>query len=214
LLRLGLPAAMAIAFEVGVFHTSTAIAATLNPVSLAAHTIALNTASVAYMVPLGIGSAAAVSVGRYLGAGDRRGAYRAGWMAIALGIVFESFSAVCLLIFRRQIARLYTQDEQVISLAMTLLEIAAVFQLFDGLQTVAIGALRGLGNTRTPMIWNLIGYWVIGLPIGYWLCFVLRWGAVGLWDGLCFALILISLGLSFAWYREAGSNESYLTATH
>jgi multidrug resistance protein, MATE family len=71
-----------------------------------------------------------------------------------------------------------------------------------------------LGNTRTPMIWNLIGYWVIGLPIGYWLCFVLRWGAVGLWDGLCFALILISLGLSFAWYREAGSNESYLTATH
>ena len=184
LLGLGLPAAMAIAFEVGVFHTSTAIAATLNPVSLAAHTIALNAASVSYMVPLGIGSAAAVSVGRSLGAGDRRSASRAGWMAIGLGVVFELFAAVCLLTFRRQIARLYTQDAQVISLAMTLLEIAAVFQLFDGIQTVAIGALRGLGNTRTPMVWNLLGYWVIGLPIGCWLCFVLRWGAVGLWDGL------------------------------
>jgi len=82
---------------------------------------------------------------------------------------------------------------------VTLLSIAALFQLFDGLQTIATGALRGLGNTRTPMVWNLLGYWVIGLPLGCWLCFRLRWGAVGLWDGLCLALILIGLGLTAAW---------------
>jgi MATE family multidrug resistance protein len=211
LLGLGLPAALTIGFEVGVFNTATALAGTLDPVSLAAHTIALNAAAVTYMVPLGISSAAAVSVGRAIGAGNRPEAARAGWTALGLGVVFEIFSALLFLVFPRQIAGLYTHDAKVVSFAVTLLSIAAVFQLFDGLQTVATGALRGLGNTRTPMVWNLLGYWAVGLPLGCWLCFSLRWGAVGLWDGLCLALILIGLGLTIVWRNES---RSYLTGKH
>jgi|SRR5579862_28053 len=199
LLRLGLPAAATIGLEVGVFNTVTALAGTLDPVSLAAHTIALNAAAVAYMVPLGIASAAAVSVGRAIGSRDRRAAARAGWTALGIGTAFEVFSAITLLLLPRQIASLYTHDPQVISFAVTLLAIAAIFQLFDGLQTVATGALRGLGNTRTPMVWNLLGYWAIGLPVGCWLCFGLKWGATGLWYGLCLALILIGTGLTVVW---------------
>jgi MATE family multidrug resistance protein len=200
--HLGLPAALTIGFEVGVFNAATALVGTLDPVSLAAHTIALNAASVTYMVPLGIASAAAVSVGHHLGAGDRHGAARAGWTALGLGVVFEVFSALSFLVFPRQIARLYTHDPRVVAFAVTLLSIAALFQLFDGLQAIATGALRGFGNTRTPMVWNLLGYWAVGLPLGCWLCFHLHWGAVGIWDGLCLALILIGLGLTAVWWRE------------
>jgi MATE family multidrug resistance protein len=213
LLRLGFPAALSIGFEVGVFNAATALAGTLDPVSLAAHTIALNAASLTYMVPLGIASAAAVSVGHALGAGSRTNAARAGWTAIWLGIVYEVLSALCFLIFPHQIARLYTGDTRVVSLSVTLLGIAAVFQLFDGIQTVATGALRGMGNTRTAMVWNLLGYWIIGLPAGYWLCFGLGWGAVGLWYGLCSALVLVALGLWLAWHRETVPDRYFLTTT-
>jgi MATE family multidrug resistance protein len=201
LLRLGLPAALAIGFEIGVFNLSTALAGTLNPVSLAAHTIALNADAVAYMVPLGISSAAAVSVGRAIGAGGPRRAARAGWLAVGLGGGFEVFPALVFVLFGRQIAGLYTHDPAVVGLAVVLFRVAAVFQIFDGVQIIETGALRGKGNTRTPMIWNLVGYWCIGLPIGYFLCFVIGWGVVGIWDGLCLALILIGLGLSFVWWR-------------
>ena len=199
LLRLGFPAALTIAFEVGVFHTATALVGKLDPVSLAAHTIAMNASAVTYMVPLGIGSAAAVSVGRALGAKNRGQAIRAGWVALGISVVYEIGSALAFVFLPRQIARVYTTDRRIISFAVNLFRVAAVFQIFDGLQTVASGALRGLGNTRTPMVWNLVCYWVIGLPIGYWLCFIKGWGAVGLWDGLCLALILIGAGLVRVW---------------
>ena len=90
-----------------------------------------------------------------------------------------------------------------ISFVSVLFVIAAIFQLFDGLQTVATGALRGLGNTRTPMVWNLVGYWVITLPLGYWWCFRSGLGAVGLWYGLCLGLFLIGMGLTWVWARES-----------
>jgi multidrug resistance protein, MATE family len=206
LLRLGLPAALAIGFEIGVFNLSTALAGTLNPVSLAAHTIALNADAVAYMVPLGISSAAAVSVGRAIGAGDPHRAARAGWLAIALAAGFEVFPAIGFVLFGRQLAGLYTHDPAVVGLAVVLFRVAAVFQIFDGVQIVETGALRGKGNTRTPMVWNLVGYWFIGLPFGYWLCFVKGWGVVGIWDGLCLSLILIGLGLSVVWWRASKNN--------
>ncbi len=205
LLRIGFPAALTIGFEVGVFNAVTALAGTLDPVSLAAHTIALNAASVTYMVPLGIGSAAAVSVGKALGEGDRQGAARAGWTALALGAAFEICAALSFVAIPRQIARAYTIDPRVISFSVTLLAIAAVFQLFDGMQTIATGALRGAGNTVAPMLWNLVSYWVIGLPLGAWLCFRWKWGAVGLWDGLCLSLILIGVGLVAVWRRESAA---------
>jgi MATE family multidrug resistance protein len=199
--RLGLPAALTIGFEVGVFNTVTALIATLDPVSLAAHTIALNAASVTYMVPLGISAAAAVSVGKALGAGDRRAAVRAGWIAIGLAAVFEVGSALAFVFLPRQISRIYTHDAGVIEVAVLLFAIAAIFQLFDGLQTVVTGALRGAGNTSTAMKWNLVGYWGMGLPLGCWLGFGLRWGAVGFWDGLCAALVLIGMVLTWKWHN-------------
>jgi MATE family multidrug resistance protein len=200
LFRLGLPAALTIGFEVGVFNTVTALIATLDPVSLAAHTIALNAASVTYMVPLGIASAAAVSVGRALGAKDRPAAARAGWIALGHAAAYEIGAALLFFGLPKAIARIYTHDERVVSFSVALFAIAALFQLFDGLQTVATGALRGAGNTRTAMQWNLIGYWAIGLPLGCLLGFELHWGAVGFWDGLCLALILIAAGLVAKWY--------------
>jgi MATE family multidrug resistance protein len=202
LLKLGLPAALTIGFEVGVFNAATAIIGILDPVSLAAHTIALNAAALTYMVPLGIGSAAAVSVGHALGAKNRSHAARAGWTAIGIGVAYEICSALVLVLFPGPIARIYTHDPAVISLTIKLFAVAAVFQIFDGLQTVATGALRGAGNTRTAMVWNLIGYWAIGLPVGCWVCFVNGWGAVGIWDGLCLALIVVGVGLVGVWRRQ------------
>ena len=203
LLRLGFPAALTTGFEVGIFNATTAVVAKLGPVSLAAHTIALNAASVTFMVPLGISSAAAVSVGRAMGAKDLRGASRAGWTAIGLGLAFEVCSALTFLLFARAIARAYTRDAAVISLSINLLWIAAAFQLFDGAQTVTTGALRGLGDTRTPMVWNFVCYWVIGLPLGYWLAFALGWGAAGFWWELCLALMAIGIGLITAWAKQS-----------
>lgn len=199
LLKLGIPAATTTVLEVGVFNAVTALAGTLDAVSLAAHTIALNMASVSFMVPLGIASAAAVSVGRARGAGDPRMATLAGWIAMAIGGTYEIGAALTFVLFPRQIARLYTADQRVIGCAVLLLAVAAVFQLFDGLQTVATGALRGLADTHTAMLFNLVCYWVIGLPLGCWLCYRLGWGIVGLWDGLCLSLILIAVGLVAAW---------------
>lgn len=203
LFRLGLPAALTIGFEVGVFNVATALAGSLDPASVAAHTIALNAASVTYMVPLGIGAAAAVSVGRAVGAGDTRAAARAGWTAIALASLFEVFSACAFVFLPRQIAAVYTTDPAVIRLSITLLGIAAIFQLFDGLQTVAAGALRGAGSTTVALVWNLVGYWVFALPLGYWLCFGRKLGAAGLWYGLCLGLVIIGIGLLYEWWRES-----------
>ena len=203
LFRIGFPAALTIGFEVGVFNAVTVLCGSLGAVSLAAHTIALNAAGVTYMVPLGIGSAAAVSVGRAIGAGDRSEAARAGWTAFGIVTAFEVVSALGFVLLPRVITSAYTHDQAVINATVTLMYIAAVFQIFDGLQTVASGALRGMGNTVVPMLWNLISYWAIGLPIGAWLCFRRGWGVAGLWDGLCLGLMLIGSGLLVVWYRAS-----------
>jgi multidrug resistance protein, MATE family len=199
LLRLGLPAASQLLFEIGGFTAATYMIGELGPVPLAGHQIALNVASFTYMVPLGIGSAAAVRVGQAVGARDVHGAARAGWTALLYAVCFMACAGLCLFLFGYQIARIYTPQVEVIRAGATLLIVAAVFQLFDGLQVVATGALRGAGNTRTPMLANLLAYWVIGLPLGALLCFKLRWGAVGMWIGLCLALVLIGSVLAVVW---------------
>jgi MATE family multidrug resistance protein len=153
------------------------------------------------MVPLGIGSAAAVSVGREIGFGDREAAKRVGWTALALSAGFEILAALAFVFLPKEIAAAYTADPAVVSLAVTLLGIAAFFQLFDGLQTVASGALRGAGDTKTPMVWNLASYYLITLPVSYWICFQLGWGVTGLWIGLCVGLILIAGGLVYRWSK-------------
>ena len=201
LIILGLPAAMQITLEISVFALVTALIGRLGAVPLASHQIALNTVAFTYMVPLGISSAAAVRVGQAIGRRNPLAAADAGDTAIFVGAAFMACCSIALLVFPRAIARMYTPDETVIRSTITLLAAGAAFQLFDGLQTVATGALRGAGDTRTPMFCHFTAYWVIGLPLGAWLGFRRGWGAFGLWAGLSLALILIGIVLLLAWQR-------------
>jgi MATE family multidrug resistance protein len=203
LVRLGVPAAGQIVLEVGAWNLATLSAGWLTPAALATHQIALNYASLTYMVPLGISAAAAVSVGHAVGAGDGARARRAGWFALGLGTSFMLLAAVVFLVAPGPLIALYTRDPQVMAVGPSLLGLAAAFQIFDGIQTVSTGALRGLGETRVPMLANLVGYWVLGLPLGLTLCFILHWGIYGLWIGLLLALFIIATTLLARWQRDS-----------
>jgi MATE family multidrug resistance protein len=207
LLRLGMPAAGQIGLETGVFAVVTVLIGKLGAIPLAGHQIALQTVSMTYMMPLGISSAAAVRVGHAIGRGDHEGMARAGWTALGLGAAVMSCAAMALLIFSYWIARLFTPEADVIAAGMVLLRIAAFFQLFDGLQVVATGALRGAGDTRTPMFCHFTGYWVIGLPLGSLLCFRYGMGAPGLWIGLSVGLVIIGVVLVEVWRRKGQQSE-------
>ena len=199
LLALGLPAASQLIAEVGVFALATALAGTLDPISSASHQIALNLAGLAFMIPLGLGSAAAVRVGHAVGAGERARAAAAGWTAIVLGTAFMVTSGLAFVTLPRQLIGLFTTHVDVLRVGSSLLVLAAVFQLFDGIQGVITGTLRGIGDTRTPMIVNLAAHWLLGLPVGYTLCFVLGWGVYGLWVGLSLGLIVVGVILLRVW---------------
>jgi len=203
LCRLGLPAAAQIILEVGAWNAATLSAGWLNPIALATHQIAINYASVTYMIPLGISAATAVAVGHAVGAGDKPRARRAGWLALGLGTAFMVFAGLVFLVAPRPLIELFTHDPRVLAVGPSLLWIAAAFQIFDGVQTICTGALRGLGETRAPMVANLVGYWVMGLPLGLILCFVLKWGIYGMWIGLTLALIVISTILLRRWYLDS-----------
>ena len=202
LFRLGLPAAGQAVLEVGVFAAATALAGRVSASALAAHQIALNMAAFTFMVPFGVSSAAAVRVGQAVGRRDAPGASAAGWTAILIGVGFMSLGAVAFLTIPRLLVRAFTSDIAVIDMGARLLFVAAVFQLFDGLQAVTTGALRGLGDTRTPMLWNLAGHWCIGLPLGYSLCFVAGIGVVGLWWGLSAGLMVCGVALLSVWAKR------------
>ncbi len=212
LLALGLPAATQILIEIGAFSAVGAMAGRIGALALAAHQIALNCASFTFMVPLGISSAAAVRVGNCMGRGDLRSARHAGWTSIALGAGFMSCAALVFLAAPHAVARIFTPNEAVVSAGATLLLIAAAFQLFDGVQTVTTGALRGVGDTRTPMIANFVAYWILGLPLGYVLGFKFHWGAPGLWIGLCLGLMVVATTLVAAWYRRTNPRTRPLSA--
>ena len=203
LLQLGFPAATQILLEIAAFGAAAVLAGRLRPVALAAHQIALNCAALSFMVPLGISSAAAVAVGQAIGRRQEQLARRNGFIAVGLACSFMLCSATLFLILPGQILRIYTTDSQVLTIGVGLLAIAAVFQLFDGVQTVLTGALRGLGHTREAMFVNLGGYWFFGLPIGYTLCFRYKLGVYGLWWGLTFALVAIALILLYFWQRQS-----------
>ena len=211
LLWLGLPAASQMGAEVGVFALATALSGTLDPISSASHQIALNLAGVAFMVPLGLGSAGAVRVGHAVGARDPVRASAAGWTAILLAAAFMLIAASTFVLVPRQLIGWFTTDERVLSVGTSLLLLAAIFQLFDGIQGVITGTLRGIGDTRTPMVVNLVAHWAIGLPTSYLLCFVIGWGVYGLWVGLSLGLIVTGMILFWVWtvkirqYREGAA---------
>jgi MATE family multidrug resistance protein len=205
LIALGFPAASQVTLEVGVFAAATALAGRLAPVALAAHQIAINIAAFTFMVPLGVSSAGAVRVGHAVGRGDPDAVARAGWTAILFGTIFMSAAAAAFILIPGVLIGAFTSDARVLQAGISLLFVAAAFQLFDGLQGVSTGVLRGLGDTRTPMLWNLAGHWFIGLPLGYALCFVLGFGVVGLWWGLSTGLMICGVALLLVWSRRVRS---------
>jgi MATE family multidrug resistance protein len=203
LLQLGWPAASQMLFEVGAFSVATLLAGRLSPDILAAHQIVLNSASLTYMVPLGVSAAAAITVGHAVGAGDRARARRGGSMAIVIGAIFMAMAATAFLTIPRVLIHVYTHDLQTVAVGVRLLAVAAIFQIFDGIQGISTGALRGLGETRGPMLINMVAYGVIGLPIGYVLCFKTPLGIYGLWSGLTLALIFAAALVLALWLKES-----------
>lgn len=201
MLRLGGPAAGQILLEVGVFAAATTLAARLRPEALAAHHIALQVAGTTFMVPLGLSSAGAVAVGHALGAGNAARAKRAGWITMGIAAAVMAAASVVLFLAPVQIVRLFTYNTDVLSIAVPLLFVAAIFQIFDGIQVSATGILRGAGDTRTPMLANLVAHWALGLPAGYYICFSLGLGVAGLWMGLSAGLMIVAVILLIFWSR-------------
>jgi MATE family multidrug resistance protein len=203
LVALGLPAAIHVTLEVGVFAVATALAGMLEPVDLAAHHVVLDISSVTFMIPMGLATAGAVRVGQALGRGEPTAAGHAGWTAMVLGTGFMACMGLLFATMPGTLVSAFTTDPAVIATAGSLMFVAAAFQLFDGLQGVSTGAMRGAGDTHTPMVCNLVSHWFIGLPIGYALCFGAGLGVFGLWSGLALGLATAGTYLLTAWTRKA-----------
>lgn len=192
MLRLGLPIGIQTALEFTAFGAVGLMMGRLGTIPVAAHQVAINLASLTFMVPLGVGQTAAVLVGHAVGAADALGARRAARAAVVYGVGFMAFTSLVFLAIPFQLARLYTNDTATIILAATLLPVAGVFQLFDGAQAVTAGILRGAGDTRAPMLINLAGFWLCGIPLSLALGFRTSMGPVGLWWGLAVALAVVA----------------------
>ncbi len=183
MLKLGLPIGLMQTLEFSAFSAIGLLMGMLGTVQMAAHQIAINLASLTFMVPLGVGAAAAVRVGHAAGAGDTEGARESARAALVCGAGFMLVMGIVLLVIPRLIAGWYTTDAPVIALAAALIPIAGVFQVFDGIQAVSAGILRGLGDTRAPFLINLGGFWLAGMPVSIFLGFRTPLGAAGLWWG-------------------------------
>lgn len=192
-LALGVPIGIQYELELGIFSLVGLMMGRLGAIPMAANQVALNLASITFMVPLGVSIAASVLVGRAIGRGDMREARRAAAASLVCGIGFMALSAVVMLAAPGLLARVYTTDPAVAALAGTLIPIAGVFQVFDGTQVVSIGVLRGTGDTRTPMLVNILGYWIVALPLSAWLGLYTPAGPVGMWWGLVAGLVIVAL---------------------
>ncbi len=207
--RLGLPMAATLSFEVTMFNAAVFLMGLIGAASLAAHSIAIQLASLTFMVPLGIGQAATVRVGRALGRRDREAMRRAGWTALGLATVFMAAMSVTMVAVPRLLISAFLDTEDpgnavVVGHATSFLMLAALFQIADGAQTVGAGMLRGLHDARMPMLFALIGYWAIGLPLGASLAFIAGLGGVGIWIGLATGLGVVAVLMIRRWLnREA-----------
>ena len=199
LLRLGLPIGLALFVEVAFFSGATLLIGRLGVETVAAHQVAFNIVGVTFMVPLALGMAATIRVGFNVGANDFAGASRSAWVAASTAIAWGVIFAATLLIFRYDLAALYTRETDVVQLAAGLLLLGALFQVFDGPQATLMGTLRGYKDTRAPMVIALVAYWLIGLPVGTSLCFGLfsipGIGVYGMWWGLVAGLVVVAVAL-------------------
>ena len=208
MVRLGWPIGVTMALEMGVFALAAYFMGWIGAPAVAAHAIALQLAALTFMVPLGLGQAATVRVGLALGREDEAGIARAGWTAWVIGVGFMGTMALVMWVSPRELITLFLKDVPanavVIALAVSFLRVAAAFQLVDGAQVIGAGMLRGLHDTRVPMIFTFIGYWAVGIGIGAWLAFRGGWAGQGIWTGLAIGLIIVALLMIWRWTRRTG----------
>jgi MATE family multidrug resistance protein len=205
--RIGTPIAVTIALEVTVFNAAVFLMGLIDRASLAAHAVAIQIAALAFMVPMGIGQAATVRVGLSYGARDPAGMGRAGWTAIAVGCAYASLSAAALLLWPRLFMSVFLDvtdpaNAEVVGLCVSFLGVAALFQLVDSVQVIGAGALRGLQDTRVPMLFALVGYWVFGIGTSVLLGFPLGMRGLGVWIGLAAGLALVAVLMVWRWARR------------
>jgi multidrug resistance protein, MATE family len=208
MIRLGLPIAGIIVFETSLFGAAGLLMGLIDANSLAAHAVALQIASLAFMVPMGIGQAATVRVGRADGAGNRDGVTRAGWTAWLLGVSFMSLTALLMILVPELLVSAFIDisdpaNQAVVQLAVGFLALAALFQIVDGAQAVSAGMLRGLRDTTTPMVYAALGYWGVGMPVAIGLAFGLGMDGRGIWLGLVAGLAVVAVLLLVRWTRRS-----------
>jgi MATE family multidrug resistance protein len=209
ILAFGIPVGVQTSLEVWAFSGASLVAGLIDATALAAHTIVLNMAALSFMMPLGIALAAVTRVGNLLGARRPAEAQRAAWVAMALGGLVMAGSAAVFVGLRRVLPGLYTPDPAVVALGAAILPIAAAFQVFDGVQVVGCGVLRGMGRTRPAAVFNAVSYWVVGLPLGAWLALERGWGLAGIWWGLCIGLASVAT-LLVGWIHFRGPQRASL----
>jgi MATE family multidrug resistance protein len=191
-LRIGLPIGIQSSVEFTTFASISVLAGWFGAEAIGGHQVAINLASLMYMVPMGVGSATSVLVGHAIGERDTAHARRVAGSALACGAGFMLLSAIVLLAIPGVFARLYSSVPEVVAIASVLIPIAGLFQVFDGLQVVASGALRGAGDTRAAMVANVLGFWLLGMPVSLWLGFGAKLGVVGLWWGFVVGLAAVA----------------------
>jgi MATE family multidrug resistance protein len=206
--RLGLPIGMTLAFEVLVFNAAVLLMGLISAEALAAHSIALQIAAISFMIPLGFSQAVTVRVGLAHGAGNRDAITRAGWVPFVMGVSFMALMALVMILFPETLIGAFLDrnvpgNEEVIRLAIAYLAIAALFQVFDGAQAIAAGMLRGLQDTRVPMIYAGLGYWLIGLSSSVALAFPMGLEGTGVWLGLAAGLAAVSVMMIWRWTRRS-----------
>jgi len=194
-LAIGAPIGIQFLLEFGAFAVIALLAGWFGADAMAGHQVAINLASFTFMVPLGLSSAAAVLVGHAVGENDAAHARRVARTALACGGSFMAMTAVAMLVLPRAFARVYTSSPEVIAVASALIPIAGVFQVFDGMQVVSAGVLRGVGDTRAPMLVNVLAFWMVGMPVSLWIGFHEHRGVVGLWWGFVAGLAAVALFL-------------------
>jgi multidrug resistance protein, MATE family len=203
MIRLGWPIGLTMSLEMGVFALAAYFMGWIGAPAVAAHAVALQLAALTFMVPLGLGQSATVRVGLALGRRDERGIARAGWTAWLIGVAFMGTMALVMWSIPRQLITLFLNDVAanafVIALAVSFLKVAAAFQLVDGAQVIGAGMLRGLHDTRWPLIFALVGYWGVGLGIGSWLAFGADWNGLGIWIGLASGLAAVAALMLARW---------------
>jgi MATE family multidrug resistance protein len=213
--RLGFPVGLQFGLEVGVFASASVMMGWLGTLQLAGHQTALNICSTSFMIPMGFSSTAAVRVGHALGRDDVPGARRAAFLAYGLGCIFMATAALSFFFAPEIFVGVYTDDPELMEMGVALLTIGAIFQMSDGTQTIAIGALRGAADTRASMFVAFVAYWLVGLPLGWALAFPGGMGASGLWWGLTAGLTLVAITLGLRFLRLVRiENQARLRVAH